>query len=218
MKKEVILLSGIIILALFLMQSVSAGVGIKWEQESFLVNEGAKTCLTYSVYNPWPEDSNVQIELPENLKSVLISQEAEIKLVPANTASTNAIPIKFCFKVPEVYAKECLIGGFLCKQECKEEQKVYSGEVSVKSVPGNTEITGSGGSATQMSVSAPLKLKIICNPHPTDFSLAYIILAIIAAIVIAVILSRKYRKPESERKKEKLQNLKEEMKKLKGKK
>ncbi len=31
---------------------VSAGVGIKWDKESVLVNEGEKTCLTYQVYNP----------------------------------------------------------------------------------------------------------------------------------------------------------------------
>jgi len=212
------ILAGGIVLALFLMQIASAGVGVKWEQESFLVNDGENTCLTYSVYNPWPEDSSVQIELPENLKNLLTSQEAETKIVPANTPSSSAIPVKFCFKVPRVYARDCLVGGFICKQECKEEQVVYDGEVSVKSVPGNAEMSGSGGSATQMAVSAPLRLKIVCKPHGRDFSLVYISLAVIAAIVIVVILFRKYRKPESERKKEKLEHLKEEMKRLKGKK
>ena len=206
------------VLSVFSISLVSAGVGIKWAQESFLVDEGEKTCLTYSVYNPWSEDSNVQIELPENLKNLLTSQEAETKLVPANTPSASAIPIKFCFKVPQVYSKDCLVGGVICKQECKEEQIAYDGEVLVKSVPGNTEISGSGGSATTMSVSAPLRLRIVCNAHGRDFSLVYIVLALIALVAIIIILFRKYRKPESERKKEKLQNLKEEMNRLKGKK
>ena len=217
MKKEVVIICSLV-LALVMINFVSAGVGIKWEQESFLVNEGEKTCLTYSVYNPWPQDSNVQIELPENLKNVLTSQEAETKLVPANTASTAAIPVKFCFKVPQVYSRDCLVLGMICKQECKEEQVVYEGEVSVKSVPGTTEISGSGGSATTMSVSAPLKIKVVCNAHGRDFSVVYITLAIIALIAIVIILYRKYRKPEAERKKEKLDKLKEEMTRLKGKK
>jgi len=217
MKNEVICFV-IIVLVVFMLGFVSAGVGIKWEQESFVVNEGEKTCLSYSVYNPWPQDTSVQIELPEDLKGILTSQEAETKLVPANTASSSAIPVKFCFKIPETYAKECLIGGFLCKQDCSEPQKVYEGEVSVKSVPGDTTISGSGGSTTAMSVSAPLKLKIKCDAHSTDFSLVWIVLVIIALIGIIIIIYRKYRTPEKERKKEKLAQLKEEMKKLKGKK
>jgi len=205
-------------LAMLSVNFVSAGVGIKWEQESFLINDGERTCLTYSVYNPWPEDSYVKLELPENLKNLLISQEAETKLVPANTPSASAIPVKFCFKTPAVYERDCWVGSFICKQECMEEQKVYEGDVSVKSVPGNTEISGSGGSATQMSVSAPLKLKIVCNAHKRDFTLVYAILAVVSLVAIVIILYRKYRKPEAERKKEKLQNLKEEMNRLKGKK
>jgi len=217
MKKEVTVFAGVI-LALALMQAASAGVGIKWDQESFLVNEGARVCLTYGVYNPWPDASNVQIVLPDNLKTLLISQEAETKLIPANTPSSAAIPVEFCFKVPQIYAKNCLIGGFLCSQECKEEQKVYEGQVSVVSVPGSEDIIGSGGSATQASVAAPLRLKIVCNPHSTDFSLLYMVLGVVAVIGIVIILFRKYRKPEAERKKEKLDKLKEEMKELKGKK
>jgi len=217
MKKGVLSLI-VLFLALAMTSFISAGVGIKWSQESFLVNDGEETCLTYSVYNPWPEDSYVQIVLPENLKNLLIMQEAETKLVPANTGSVNAIPIKFCFKVPKVYAEECLIGDFLCKKECNEEQVVYEGQVSVKSVPGETTMTGSGGSATEMSVSAPLRLKLNCNAHPTDFTLLYLVLAIVALLGIIIILFRKYRKPEQARKKEKLAELREEMKKLKKKK
>lgn len=211
MKKEMMLLSGII-LAFALVQIASAGVGIKWEQESFSVKEGEKTCLTYSVYNPWPEDTYVSIELPDSLKSVLTSQEAETKLIPANTASKDAIPLKFCFKIPKVYSQECLAGSFICKKECKEEQKVYEGDVSVRSVPANTAISGSGGSATSMAVSAPLRLRVQCKSTGFDFTLVYVALVIISALVIFLILFNKYRKPKIERDKEKLRKLKEEMK------
>lgn len=201
-----------------LISFASAGVGIKWEQESFLINEGEKTCLTYSVYNPWPESTYVQIELPEILKDVLTSQEAETKLIPSNTPSSAAIPVQFCFKAPEVYSKDCWIAGMICKQECSEPQKIYEGEVLVKSVAGKAEITGSGGSATTMAVSAPLRLKVRCEAHSRDFSLVYILLAIIALIIIAWILYNKYKKPESERKREKVEKLQQEIKKIKAKK
>lgn len=215
MKKEMMILAGGIVLALVLIQFASAGVGIEWNQESFLVKPGVKTCLNYSVYNPWPQDSYVQIQLSENLTHLLISRGAEIKLVPANTFNNDSIPVDFCFEVPQVYKQDCLIGGFLCKQQCNEEQKEYDGQVSVVSVPGNTTITGSGGSATKMSIAAPLRLKVVCNAHPTDYSLLYIVLAVIALVGMIIIIYRKRRKPEAERKKEKLAELKEEMKKLK---
>lgn len=215
MKREVMLV--FVFAILLVLPFVSAGVGIKWSQESFLVNQGEKTCISYSVYNPWTEDSYVKIELPDNLKTVLVSQEAETKMVPANTSSKDAIPIGFCFKSPEVYPKECVL-GIICKQQCPSEQKVYEGEVSVVSVPSSNQISGSGGSTTQMAVSAPLKLKIQCLAHGYDFTIVYIIVAVIAGLAIIIILYRKYRRPESERKKEKLEKLRKEMKELKGKK
>ncbi|MEI6058923.1 MAG: hypothetical protein WCP89_04085 [archaeon] len=213
MKRGVIAFA-VIILALTLMNIVSAGVGIKWSAESFKVYENEKTCLSYSVYNPWPNNSSVQITLPENLISVMVSEEAEIKLIPANTASANAIPVEVCFKVPRVYAQDCLGWGMICKQECTEEQKVYEGSISVKSVPDPV----AGGSSAQAAVSAPLRLKVMCTPHGRDFSIVYIALASISAIGIFIILFRKYRKPEKERKREELVRLREEMKRLKGKK
>ena len=218
MKKEMVILIGTIF-ALILISNISAGVGIKWSQESVLINEGERICISqYSVYNPWPQDSYVKIELPDSLKEVLVMQESETKFVPANTSSNNSIPVEFCFKAPKVYSRECLVGDFLCKQDCLEPQKVYDGEVSIKSAPSNSKVTGSGGSTTTMEVSAPLRLKVVCNAHPTDFSLVYILLAIISLIVILVTLYKRNQKPESERKKEKLQELKEEMKRLNKKK
>ena len=206
----------LVLMLLVLTSLVSAGVGIKWEQESALVNENEKTCLTYKVYNPWPEESYVTIEVSDEsgeIKEILTEQESEEKLVPANTASSEAIPIKFCFKVPKIYKRDCWVGNFICKQECNEEQKIYEGEVSVKSVPPPTEIGGAGGSATSMAVSAPLRIKVRCNAHSRDFTLIYIVLALISALVIGIVLYRRYRKPASERDKEKLRRLQEKIRK-----
>ncbi len=195
---------------------VLAGVGIKWDQESVLVDENEKTCLTYQVYNPWPEESYVAIEVSDEfgeIKNILIEQESEEKFVPANTASNVAIPIEFCFKVPNIYERDCWIGGFICEQECNEEQKVYEGEVLVKSVPPPTELGGGGGSATSMAVSAPLRIKVQCNAHSRDFTLIYMVLALVSLMVIGIVLYRKYRKPVAERDREKLRMLKEKIKK-----
>lgn len=186
----------VVLIGLFLMilpvNFVSAGVGIVLERESLLVDEGEKACLVYGVYNPWPEESIVSIELSEQLKGIIVQQESETKIIPANTASANAIPVNFCFMAPKIYSEDCLVGNYLCKQDCKEEQKTYSGEVLVKSVSSKANVTG--GSTTAMAVSAPLSIKVKCSAHSRNFTLVYIIIAVIASIGIAVILFKKYRK------------------------
>lgn len=195
----------LIVIVIMLSSFILAGVGIKWGQESALINEREKTCLTYNVYNPWPKDTYVTIELSEELEQILIMQEAETKLIPKNTASSEAIPVEFCFKTPTVYERDCLLAdSFICKQECNEEQKVYSGEVVVKSVASEIE----GGSATTMAVSAPLNIRVKCNPHSRNFTLIYVIVMIVSLAVIGMILQKKYRKPKIQRDREKLKKLK----------
>lgn len=203
----------IILTLLVISPFVSAGVGIKWDQESVVVNEGEKTCLTYEVYNPWPEESYVKIELSGEIEGILTNQESEEKLVPANTASGEAIPIKFCFKAPELYEKDCLLGSLVCKRECNEEQRIYSGEVVVKSIPIPAQIGGSGGSATTMAVSAPLNIKIRCNSHSRNFTLVYVFFALVFGVFTAVLLYSRYKKPELERDREKLEKLQGKIKK-----
>lgn len=191
---------------------ISAGIGIKWSQESAMINENEKTCMSYSVYNPWPEDSYVAISLGGELNNVLIMQEAQNKLIPADTSSSNAIPVEFCFKVPTVYNRDCLIvGKLLCELKCNEEQKVYEGEVIVQSVPAPAQISGTGGSATQMAVSAPLRIRVRCNPYARDYTLLYVLIAAISGLIVAILLIKKYRKPKIERDREKLRKLKEKL-------
>ena len=138
---------------------VSAGVGLSWDQESAMVAEKTKTCLTYKVYNPWPEDVYTQIQLSEELTEILRSADSETKFIPKDTSSGQAIPITFCFKTPSVYQEDCLIGkSLLCKQECTEEMKTYSGEVQVIELT-EAEANGNTGSKTQMSDCALLRMK-----------------------------------------------------------
>jgi len=218
-KKEVItrrvILLGVFMIFIQLSFITTAGVGIKWDKESALINEGERTCLTYNVYNPWPEDSYVMIGLSSSssdLGEILIDQTSEEKLIPANTPSSASIPVEFCFKAPRVYERDCWIGDiFICEQKCEEEQKIYEGEVSVKSIPSLHGNSGSGGSASAMSVSAPLRIRINCDAHSRDFSLIYVLLAIVALIVGIFILCKKYGKSKIERDKEKVKKLKEEI-------
>jgi len=214
-KKQITIILGILILALPL---ISAGVGLKWSQESVAVNEGQKACLTYSVYNPWPEESYVKIIVSDSLQEVLTSQESEEASVPAETSSSEAIPLKFCFNVPYIYERSCLIGNYICEQSCDEEQKVYAGEVIVESIPNPIGTTGTGGSSTSMSVSAPLNVRVVCTAHGKDFTPVYILLALISLTVVLILIVKKYRKPKIEREKDKLRKLEGRIKKQEGKK
>jgi len=177
----------------------SAGVGIRWDRESALVPENTKTCLTYGVYNPWAEDTYVQIVLSESLRGILSSSDADLAFVPKDTSSSETIPVTFCFKTPSVYEKDCLIGDFaLCKQDCSEPMKIYEGEVQVVETDvKQVKSGGSGGSSTQMSVSAPLRVKVQCVAHKRNYSLVYITVALIAGIILAWRLLKRNKKIKS---------------------
>jgi hypothetical protein len=209
--KEVKIFGLMLVSIIFCIALASAGLGIKYSQQSALVNEGGEACLTYSVYNPWEEDTYATVGLSSNLLEILTVQEAEAKNLPAHTSSDNAIPIEFCFKVPQVYSKDCSVGPFICEQTCTEDKVEYVGEVVVSSLPNPTQMGGAGSSSTQYSVSAPLTIRIACTAHARDYLLLYVAIALISAIVIATVLIRKYRKPKAERDKEKLRKLRVEI-------
>jgi hypothetical protein len=169
-----------LVATLFLISIVSAGVGIKWDRETYLVYQNERTCVNYSVYNPWPDETSATITVSDNIKEILLSQEAEVKSIPAQTSSENAIPLQFCFEVPQVYQKDCLVGSMICEQKCEEPQKVYSGEILATE---GGSLAG-GGSAATMSVSAPLTLKVVCTPYNRNFTLVFVVIAIIAVLGI----------------------------------
>ncbi|MBS3099076.1 hypothetical protein J4462_02595 [Candidatus Pacearchaeota archaeon] len=206
----------ILFLLVLLIYPVSAGVGIKWDRESALASGGERACLTYGVYNPWPEESYVKVSLSDELLEVLDVQDTEAVLIPSNTPSGAAIPIEFCFEVPEkIYEKDCWIGSFfVCEQECKEEQRVYEGDVEVTSV---APPEGVEGSAAIMAVSAPLRVKVRCDPFERDYTLLYVLIGVISVVIIFLLFRKKYGKSKEERLRDKMKALKSEMNSIKKK-
>jgi hypothetical protein len=183
-------LGAILIIAVF-GSIVSAGIGISWSQETSLVPEKTKTCLTYKIYNPWPEDSYVQVGLSDSLMEIADKMEADVTFIPKETSSSEAIPVEFCFKTPRVYEEDCaLFNSLICKQECGEEMKIYSGEFEVMEAGTPDEISGAGGSTTSVSAAAPLKVKVQCLSHSRDYSFVYLVIAIVAGILLAINLRK----------------------------
>lgn len=199
-KLKIFLVALLVLTAIFPL--VSAGVGISWDKESVLIPEGDKNCLTYKVYNPWPKESFVQIKVSEELNEVISSGESETKKIPIETSRAEAIPVTFCFKTQKVYEKDCALFGFgLCKQECLEETKLYSGEVEVIELTEQEAISGgTGGSRTTMSVSAPLNVRVQCIEHDRKYGFIYITIALIAGILLAINLLRRRKIKEKKKK------------------
>lgn len=200
---------------LFLASYVSAGIGISVTANSILVEEGKQGVYTVGAYNPFNEPTYVTVLPSDELSGVLIKQSAQQKLVPAGTSSENAIPLSFEFKVPQVYERETKLLGLAKKVDCTSQDKVsYEGEVVLQSVPGSDDSTGFGGSATVMAVSTPLTVRVACkDTHGWDYTLAYVVVAVFSAGVVGMILFTRYRKPKSERLKEQMKKIRDEMRK-----
>ncbi len=199
-KKGEILLVFLLAIALFSSFVSAAGVGLKWGQESVLVPENEKACMTYYVYNPWATDSYIMVRLSEEMQEIVSSYESERKLVPAETSSAEAMPIEFCFKTPVIYNRDCWIGDFLfCEQECNETMKIYAGEVeAIELNEAEFQSGDAGGSRTQMSVSAPIKVGVQCIAHERNLSLIYIVIALVAGTLLAInIINRRKAKIKS---------------------
>lgn len=184
----------VFILGMFLFSFVSAGVGISWSQESVLVPENEKTCLTYKIYNPWEGDVTAEIKVSDSLRPIIEGMRSETRVIPAQTSSDEAIPVTFCFKTPVVYEKDCAFGSMFCKQECGMEMKTYEGEVEVLEVVSDDVIVGSSGSASEMSISAPLRVRVQCIPHGVSYRPLYALIAVVAVAFLIWNLSKDRKK------------------------
>lgn len=201
--KNKLLMFGIVVI--FLMGFVSAGIGISWDQESALVPEKTKTCLTYKVYNPWEKDVYAKIVLSEDLQEIVSSEESEIQFIPAHTSSKEAIPVTFCFKTPNIYERDCLIGdSLICKQDCNEPLKLFEGEIEVIELSEEeAKINSAQGSKTAMSVSAPLRVRVQCIQSDRNYSVVYALIALIAGALLAWNLLREKKEPKKKKGKKK---------------
>jgi len=198
---------------------VSAGLGIYTDKNSLLVNEGESVCINnIKAYNPFPTDTYAMISVSDELQGVLTNQEVDEKLIPAGTSSSNAIPMEFCFKVPDnVYEKQRapipLVGNVIKKIDCTgQDMKEYAGEVILQSTPGPAG-SDYAGSATVMSVSTPLNIRVKCKDQKWDLIPVYVFVAVLSAGIIGLILFRRYRTPKAQRMKQQMAKLRKEMKK-----
>ena len=192
-------------------------VGIKWYTEGEVVNENSEKCIKYGAYNPSGNDIKVKIEVTDSLKDIISGESFEDKIVKAATKSSEAEEINFCFKVPEVYEKDCLIGNLVCEQRCEQETKSYSGDVIMTEALVGTG-GGAAGSGATIAASAPLELVVSCVKHDREWGLVYITAIIIVLCIFGIWLYKKYSKPKVVRDKEKLKKLQEKIKTEEGKK
>ena len=203
MKKKVIT---VVFMMSFLLMAImplaSAGLGIKWTQESILTTEKTKSCITYFIYNPYAGDTYASLSPSEEFGELIVSGESEVKFVPSGTTSSQAIPLTYCFKSPRIYERDCWIGdSLICETTCEEEMKVFEGEMIAKEVTVSDLGGASQGSATQTSITAPMRIRIQCVPKDRNYSFIYVVIASIAAILLAISLFNKKKKSSVKKKK-----------------
>jgi len=195
-RNTIVIITILIALSIMPLASARKGVGIVWMTQTEIVNENSMHCVQYGVYNPWDEDVKIGLSVSDELKGLVNEQKSEVKTVPANTMPDNPVPIEFCFKIKDVYPKECILGT-LCKQTCNNKNVMYEGKVQAVE-KSDSEKTGTGSKAS-IGVSVPLKLKVKCVPGDRDWTALYILLIVIALAVIGAIIYQKVTKRKSKR-------------------
>jgi hypothetical protein len=184
--------------SLILIGSVSA-VGIKWYTESEIATEGEEVCIRYGAYNPSNQDILVNVEVTGSLQNVVIGPASEETLVLANTHSSVAKDINFCFTVPYVYEPDCLVGNMVCEQVCEGDRLSFDGEIIMTEKPADTAGDAAAGSGISLSASAPLSLEVACNPYPRNYTPVYIVGIVVVAILLGVAIYNKNKKSKKRR-------------------
>lgn len=184
-----------IVFALILSTSVFArkGVGIVWNTETEIVNEGSKHCIEYGVYNPWEDDVKATLGVSSELEDVIVEMDTEAKFIKAGTLHDMAVPVDFCFEIADVYSKDCLLGNFVCEKRCEESEIVYEGKVMARE-EGEEGAEGAVGSATSLGVAVPLRLRVKCSAYARDYTLVYAVVIVVALILILWIVYRKHKR------------------------
>jgi len=193
MKTKMILAIAFLAAILVLPSAASAmkGVGIVWDTEVEIVDSGATRCVQYGVYNPWSEDVTAELTVSDELKSVITNAESEAKAIPANTMHQNAIPIEFCFRAPKVYPENCMLGNQFCEQTCDMPEVTYSGKIIAIEKSSGSSGTGS---ATAVQTAVPLVLKVRCAAHGVDWTLAYVVIIVLAITAMSTVIYKRKKK------------------------
>ena len=189
MKKLIILL---IFCVLSINVSAEKGIGIIWDTESELVEEGQVYCIEYGLYNPFNEDVKVSLSPSQELSEVLEETNIESKNIQAGTFHNDAVPVNTCFQVKNIYKENCIIKGFMCEKKCDSSNLVYNGKViaNEETISSNQET----GSSTNLGISVPLKLTVSCSPKERDYIPIFIIIFGSAWLIIGFFLHKKIRK------------------------
>ncbi len=189
-----------------------AGAGIKYGVESINVEDEGQHCVQYGVYNPWA--GNVTLALSTSGEIEQFASESKEIFVPEFTFHGNSINSEICFR-PEVFARDCLIGSFLlCRKECPEAQRIFSGEVSVSEVI-KPSTSGTGSSASAVA-SAPLTITVICKAYERNWLPVIALIIVIIITIAAILIVRQLRKPVTQAKKlARYKKMQERLKKMK---
>ena len=154
------------------------GIGVVALVQSAAVSEGEKACGAYGVYNDAPNDLVAKVEVRGDLTELLDPESVDQVTVPANTLKEGAVPVNFCFDVPDdVYPEECTLGLF-CKKTCPAEPVRYSGPVSI--VTGGA--AAQSGSSASLAIPFTFTIQVTCEESGVDYTPAVVIL--VAEIVV----------------------------------
>lgn len=159
------------------------GVGLMWNTESVLIEEGNDGCIIYGIYNPWDLDVTAQLDISDSLREIFKDYKSVPKFIPAKTYSNSSEEVEICFYVPEVYPKDCLIGGFVCEKSCDYDMKTFEGSVMVNEVR-DESYGGITGSAVSLGVSSPLRVRVKCVESSRDWTLVYVFVFVISVIMV----------------------------------
>lgn len=162
------------------------GVGIMWATQSEIVKEGQSNCISYSVYNPFSESASIYLSATGELTQFVV--DTQPITVPAGTTHDKAIPVSLCFNIPTVYEKSCT-AGIVCGRDCTEPQVSYAGEVVAAEQTAGETGAGTAGSATRAVASAPLTLKVACEPQAKNWTPVFVI-AIVLVLLLGLVALR----------------------------
>ena len=139
---------GLVLMILLIASPVVAlkGVGIKYGLEYTKVNQGEVTCLNYGVYNPWDEDTVIELSADGGLGTYV--DRVRSAKVPSRTPSSDPKELSICFDIPVIL------------DSCDVPEKI-SGNV-VAQEQRSSSVSGVGSAANAV-VSAPLTLEIVCE-------------------------------------------------------
>lgn len=161
---------------------VSAGVGIRYNEQNVRLVAGEEKCLQYGVYNPFDGDAFVEASVSSELDSYVYSIDSDPILIPANTGSSETISISICLTA----------SGSACSDISTEG---VSGQVILREVSG-PGIEGGSGSVGVASVSAPLK--VFCEEGTgggiTGLNIVYLSVIILLVVLIVILFVVRFAK------------------------